>query len=496
MARINVACIGAVWLMSMTAGFADVTPEQVWQAWEKEQEISGSQVDAGSSKRQGDTLVLRDVKLLNSDNNASITITIPELDLRDQGDGTVALIIPPKAAGTVDMLGRPWARFDLTMTPKDLPLIFSGTPEDLISDFDATNMAVEVDFVISPDEEEVPGKLRLSLDNLTRHHEMKSTNGHSIVTSLKAAMVKLNLSGADPDLGITLSFDEQLADLAYDETTYIPEGTSPGQPYKALAAGFRTTIKATHGVGSYKVQTDGAGGPYMVNVTMNSGSVGLDMAQSGVHLALTGKDVALDMTSKDLPFPVSATLSEIDTGFRMPLLKADADQPFKGNLALRGLSLSDTVWGMFDPDGTLARDPATLVVDLGGKMTVNADLLSPEIGKMTTSPTDLKSLDITDLRLSALGADLTGNGALAFDNSTRDASMLMSMPKGGIDLKLVGANALLDKLVTIGLLPQDQATFGRMMLGLYAKPAGDDVLSSHVAFKDDGDILVNGQPVQ
>jgi hypothetical protein len=74
--------------------------------------------------------------------------------------------------------------------------------------------------------------------------------------------------------------------------------------------------------------------------------------------------------------------------------------------------------------------------------------------------------------------------------------MGMPMPLGAIDLKLVGANGLMDKLVTMGLMPQDQAMFARMMMGLYAVPAGEDEMTSKIEFKEGGEILANGQRIQ
>ena len=46
--------------------------------------------------------------------------------------------------------------------------------------------------------------------------------------------------------------------------------------------------------------------------------------------------------------------------------------------------------------------------------------------------------------------------------------------------------------VAMGLIPEDQAMGFRMMLGAFTVPAGDDVLTSKIEFKDDG-MYVNGQ---
>jgi hypothetical protein len=55
-------------------------------------------------------------------------------------------------------------------------------------------------------------------------------------------------------------------------------------------------------------------------------------------------------------------------------------------------------------------------------------------------------------------------------------------------------NGLMGKLVQMGLLPQDQATMGQMMLGMFSVATGDDQLTSTIEVTN-GKILANGQPL-
>jgi hypothetical protein len=71
----------------------------------------------------------------------------------------------------------------------------------------------------------------------------------------------------------------------------------------------------------------------------------------------------------------------------------------------------------------------------------------------------------------------------------------MPKPVGAVDLSLTGGNRLIDTLVAMGVVPEDQAGFARMMLGLYAVPSGEDALTSKIEFKEDGGIYANGQRV-
>jgi len=48
-------------------------------------------------------------------------------------------------------------------------------------------------------------------------------------------------------------------------------------------------------------------------------------------------------------------------------------------------------------------------------------------------------------------------------------------------------------LVSSGLVPSDQVFMGRMMMGAFLTPTGDDELTSDLEVKPDGSLYANGQ---
>ena len=73
----------------------------------------------------------------------------------------------------------------------------------------------------------------------------------------------------------------------------------------------------------------------------------------------------------------------------------------------------------------------------------------------------------------------------------------MPRPTGGIDLKLVGGNGLLDNLVNMGILPEQQSMGARMMMGIFARPGdGPDSLTSKIEINAAGQVLANGQRIR
>ena len=101
------------------------------------------------------------------------------------------------------------------------------------------------------------------------------------------------------------------------------------------------------------------------------------------------------------------------------------------------------------------------------------------------------------LVVDAAGARLEGQGDVTFDNTDQTTFPGMPKPVGAVDLSLVGGNGLLDKLVGMGMLPEEQAMGARMMMGLFAVPGTEpDTLSSKIEFTEDGQVLANGQRIK
>jgi hypothetical protein len=159
--------------------------------------------------------------------------------------------------------------------------------------------------------------------------------------------------------------------------------------------------------------------------------------------------------------------------------------------------VSDDIWGLVDPAGTLPRDPATVIVDAKGTAKVLADIMDPATqGQPGSVQGEVNTLDLTQLLVKAVGAEIAATGALTFDNTDLVTFQGMPAPTGKINVDIKGVNALIDNLIAMGLVPEDQAMGARMMMGIFARPGeGPDALVSEIEFKDKG-IFANGQQLQ
>ena len=229
-----------------------------------------------------------------------------------------------------------------------------------------------------------------------------------------------------------------------------------------------------------------------------SGRVDVAMSRDGLRYGIDYGDLALKVAGSDLPFPIEIAMREAGIRLAMPVMASDSAQRFELGLKLGDFTMSDMIWGIFDPAGKLPRDAATLAIDTAGTLRLFVDLLDPaqmqKIDAGEAPPGEIRSIELRDLTLRALGAELTGKGAFTFDNADLTTFDGLPAPTGELDLRLVGGNALLDTLVAMGLVPEDQAMGMRMMMGLFAVPGdGEDTLTSKIEVKGNGQILANGQ---
>ena len=198
--------------------------------------------------------------------------------------------------------------------------------------------------------------------------------------------------------------------------------------------------------------------------------------------------------------PIDLEMETYGYRFAMPMTKSEEPQDFRLGLTFAGFTMNDFLWNLFDPGTVLPRDPATVSFDITGKGNWLFDLMDPDEAQamaMADTPGELHEMNLSNLVVDAAGARLTGDGALTFDNTDTETFNGLPRPEGEVNLTLLGGNGLIDKLVTMGLLPEDQALGARMMMGLFAVPGeGEDVLNSKIEINDQGHVLANGQRIQ
>lgn len=480
-------------LLAANPALADVTPEEVWDAWQEVYTSSGSTVTTGSVERDGDTLVITDFRATIEAEGTRSETELAELRLRDAGDGSVEVTMAETASFTSTTAATADAKeMGATGTVKmpGLSGIVSGTVDEMAYAFTAPS----VEIAMEPTEDgKSVGNMAILFSDTSATYELNGpADAQELSGSFNAASAAFNLAVKDDTTDFVGSFNaaDLSGEIAGDLTGMEEEEIS-----NALAQGFAIDTSLSYGALNYDFDIKDAAGPSKLTGGSTGGSFEMALDAARLLLAAGGKNVEATLSSADLPFP-EVKLSYAESGFNltMPVGKGDAPQDFSVLTKIVDLQVSEEIWAMFDPTNALPHDPATVIIDLAGKALLKSDLMSTP----DDAPPDaeLHALEVKDITARIGGAELTGKGAFTFDNSDLTTFEGVPAPTGTLNLKLVGGNTLLDKLVGMGLVGEEEAMGARMMIAMFANPGpGEDEMTSVLEFKDKG-FYANGQQMQ
>lgn len=490
-------------LFCATAAQAEITADQVWQDWKSYYAQMGQTITAGSEGHEGDTLVIKDVKITSTMPNATTEGTVAEIRLKELGDGTVELTLSPEIPVTIHETPAEGPVSDIAMklTQSDAKVLVSGTPEAMDYVFTATDIGLSMDEA-KVEGSAAPVKMQITAHGNSGTYHSELSAGRTLKSEYKADSVDVALAGADPEGGGTFNLTGTMNGLAGTGLMVMPDGMNLEDLNASLQAGLSFDGNFGFADGTYKIEGTGTDGNFTADSSGGAGKLTFKMSKDG--LAYGGESSAnkLALSGPSMPFPVEATIAQTAFNLVMPVSQSDAPQPASVLLKIVDFGVSDALWGMIDPTTKLPHDPATLVLDLSGSIKPLINLFDPKSAEAAVAtaeggaagmptPFEVSEAKINELHLKAVGADLTGTGAVTLDNTATPPK-----PLGVIDLNLTGANKLMDNLVAMGLVPEEQMTGMRMMMGMFTVPAGDDALTSKIEFKEDGGIYANGQRIQ
>jgi hypothetical protein len=295
-----------------------------------------------------------------------------------------------------------------------------------------------------------------------------------------------------------MALSGSMAQVVFAGDATIPDSFESDDVAAALSEGFRFASSVEYETGRTAYRFEDAGDVLEGTQSSARGRLDTSMGPDGLSYGAGGEDVTMAVSSSDLPFPVNLNIARLGFDVTMPVIESEAMQEYGVNLELSEFTMSDQLWSMIDPAAQLPRDPATLRVDLDGTGRLFFNLLDPAevegLEGRDSIPGEVESLTLNELTLELAGASLSGEGAFTFDSDDLESFGGAPAPEGTLDLRLVGGNALLDTLVAMGLVPADQASGMRMMMGLFATPGdGEDELVSKIEVTGDGQVLANGQ---
>lgn len=493
-------------LISQTA-WADLTPAEVWGDWREYMENMGYTVEAEEST-SGDTLTVSDVtmRMQMPEDGGSFSMSMGTLTFVQGDNGAVEIRMPEKMPMSIDIA--PEGPDDepvsmvLTYGQSGPQLTASGSPDALQYDYAAETISLTLAGLKVGEESYGEDQAKFSLigTDVRSRTEMTVGDQRSYAQTGQIGNLQYDVLMNTPEEPATVKLKGGVLLIDFEAGGDLPTLEDAADMAAMMQAGMAMDGSFSAGAGNSEVAvSDPENGDFGLISSSAGTKLSVKMGPEGLHYSGGQQEIAVDITAADMPFPIKFSMAETGFNLQAPLLESDDPQDFAFGLTLNEFKMSDMIWGIFDPAGHLPRDPASLVVDLSGKAKLLFDLIDPEAATAQTGgePAELHALSVNELSLDAAGAAFDVTGDLTFDNDDLETVPGFPKPVGALDLSLVGGIALMDKLVSMGLLPQEQAMGARMMIGLFTVPGGgEDSLKSKIEFTEEGAILANGQQIK
>ena len=488
-------CVAA--LLTSSAAFADVTAQEVWDGWKTNLGIYGSEgVTIGSETLSGGVLTVTDLGMNMTEDGDSVEANLASLVFTENGDGTVSVTMSEEYPIKVTSEGEAGPEVvSLALRHTGLEITVSGTAEEMTYDFSAARYAIVVDSVETADTT-VINDMQMAMNNVAGNYVLATgAEIADISFEFGADSVDVILDVSDATDGVAVTLSGSIADFAAAGAVSGPLEPNDENDLEDISVDGGYSFGAVN----YLFAVDDAGTQVNGTATAASGGTELSITEDAFSFDAGTQNIAVNITSGEIPFPVNFSLAEYGLGFEMPLSESDTPSDFSALVNISELTVNEEIWAMLDPGAILPRDPLTALIDIAGTATLLMDLtdqpMDGDMMMMDGPPALLNSLSLNSLNLAVGGAQVTGTGAFTFDNDDMTTVPGMPRPEGEANFEINGVNGLINKLVEMGLIPEDQAMMPRMMIGMFGLPVGDDMLTTKVAVDAAGAITINGAPM-
>ncbi len=496
---------------------ADTTPEAVWQLLQKG---AGPALTATTSRR-GDALVVTHGQAALDD---GAVLLLPDFTLRQLPDGAVALELPPRFPLVLDLPQKPGDPDKLTLqvAAPDLSILLRDIgPEAVDFSLRAGSVSASLDPLAPTLGVKAPRDLFLALAAADLTLEWKSNLPEREEAFAKAAVglgtLHLEMRIDLPEEQTQGSFAIDLSAVKADLDGFMPAGgiealermeTADGPQLVPLLAlldqGMRLQAALEHGPLAFVIDMPKApDGPVATDMRLASGDAQARFDRNGGAYDFGAKGVAMTFRGDTPELPLdefALSADELRYGVQVGLPTDVVTAP-EWSLLYRfaGITVSDELLDLADPGRILPRDPMSLILDARGTYRPDPRLLA---GGWVPGPKDLPvteaTVTLTEALVEGAGLRVEGAGDLAFDFSDRSRYIDETpVPEGKLSFLTIGANTLIERLVSLGLVGSDELSglrFGLMFLGRPV-PGQEDHLATDLEFKA-GAFFLNGQKIR
>lgn len=459
--------------------YAQSLAESVVEEYFAQAEQNGVTVSTGAKSVSGSTVEWTDIIFAFPDDGG--WIKIPFLRAEEIGGDQVSMSYPDE----MKLFVKPSADFpglDATIGFEGVNHIVSGTAEARNQEFSADLISIQ-----SVDDDQAPLLIDIELAGVSSSQvtTMSDIGHYNGVFSADQISVAYGITNADVNMSMDSSFADFSGQIDIDMVS--------GENFEDFLTGKRSlAVSYTVGAGNSEISSESPDFSGTITHSASGGSGSLALQEGTFAMQGQASDIDYNLKFSKLPFPpFQASLASLTFQFGMPLKRVEEILPANVLMNIDGLKLSDTIWGMVDPAGSIPRDAAMLNIDVTAQMKWLVDLIEAKNAKQP--PIEVESVSINDLTLTVAGASFNGVG-----NATLDNTKMPPEPVGEINLNLTGGIGLLDKIVGLGFVPAGQAQMFKGMAGMFTVPGGngEDNLISKIEMKEGGSIFANGQQIK
>lgn len=492
----SAVCLAA--LIAGSAAQADVTAAQVWEDWKSQLALYGEDnLTIGAEETSSGTVTVRGLGLRAADDEMTTQVSMGTIVFNEQSDGTVRVTMDESYP--VVITGEDGVVITLTVSQQDMEMIVSGDP-------DAMNYAITADQYKIALQDVVDGDVTFTgdaeiamndvdLDYETTVGDLRDISYGGTIGSLDL-LVDFKIPGGN---GEYVTGGGKMVGLTTQAEMSLPLDGNFEDPDMLLTEGFAVAGGYTTDSADFVFDVNADGDQASGSISMGSSTLTGEVSNTTVGYSSVTNDIAMNFLSGEFPLPIEFSLAEYGINFQMPMSATGESSDFAIGFDLVDLSISDTIWGLFDAGNVLPRDPATIQLAMSGKAKALFDMFDPDQQDAMNDaemPYEFESVTLDTLNINAAGAKLTGEGAFTFDNSDMQTFAPMPRPEGEASIEITGFNKLLDNLVAMGLVPEQDVMGARMMVGMFARSTGDDQMETSVEVLPNGQVNVNGNRVR
>lgn len=492
----------------MSAGssvLADVSAVQVWEDFLQGIKSSGSDVSAIQNRSAGQ-VALDDffVRYQDRDIGMSLEMDIGQAAFVENSDGSVSINLPQQIPVTLEFRDNysQVTSISALLEMSNMLGLASGSSSQITYDYSADQMAISLQSLIGEGERIGADEVQFSM--IATQVASTSTSFMSGLREVigRSSVDNLELSGMLAPQGedFNATWVSKVRQLSFANSGQTPENVSVQELSKALQAGLNSSSVISYQSGETEIMVRTPDGDFSGSTSSTGASSNTSISKDGLSTLMDVSGVNFEAFASVFPLPISGQLGSFVYGFTMPVLPQSEDQAFGLRFELNDLAVPEGLWAMFDPAGQLPHDPLSMRIDVGGMVKLWMDFLDPDQLEasldMMEVPGEVSQITLNAIDVSALGAELSVQGAFDINNEDLSTFDGFPAPQGKATATLSGANALLDTLSQMGLIAGEQVMGARMFMGMFALPVGRDKFETEVEIDAEGGVYVNQQRFQ